>query len=450
MGKHTEMALEEYRSKRDFNKTPEPAPSRIRARKSKLSYLVQKHDATRLHYDFRLELDGVLLSWAVTKGPSINPGDKRLAVRTEDHPLSYGSFEGTIPKGQYGGGTVMLWDTGSWDPVGDPHAGLKKGHLSFILHGNRLKGKWDLVRMHGDGKRENWLLIKHDDEYAARGESEEFLKGTSYSATTGRTMDEIAGGATTKPSKKSKSGSADGLEKLMRRYPGVQLATLADAVPAGEDWLHEIKFDGYRLLGFVVDGECRLRTRNGKDWTERFPSLSHALQELKAKSAVLDMEAVILNAQGKSSFQALQAALGERGNPEEIVASVFDILYLDGNDLAELPLIERKERLEALLKRSRLEALRYSGHVAGQGAACSCQSLQDRIGGHCLKGRRCALCGRASEKLVENQVRASGRSLSFLVSATHAKASGRWARSIWDIARTATSSMRARSALALR
>ena len=206
VGKHTEMALEEYRRKRDFQKTPEPPPSRIKARESQLSYLVQKHDATRLHYDFRLELDGVLLSWAVTKGPSIDPADKRLAVRTEDHPLSYGSFEGTIPKGQYGGGTVMLWDTGSWEPVGDPHAGLKKGHLSFILHGNRLKGRWDLVRMHGDGKRENWLLIKHDDQEAAQGRDGEFLKDTSYSVTTGRSMDEIASGAKPKASKKSKSG----------------------------------------------------------------------------------------------------------------------------------------------------------------------------------------------------------------------------------------------------
>ncbi len=180
------MALEEYRRKRDFKKTPEPPPSRIRARESQLSYLIQKHDATRLHYDFRLELDGVLLSWAVTKGPSIDPADKRLAVRTEDHPLSYGSFEGTIPKGQYGGGTVMLWDTGSWEPVGDPHAGLKKGHLSFILHGNRLKGRWDLVRMHGEGKRENWLLIKHDDEEAVRGDGGGLLNDTEFSVTTGR------------------------------------------------------------------------------------------------------------------------------------------------------------------------------------------------------------------------------------------------------------------------
>jgi bifunctional non-homologous end joining protein LigD len=362
------MALEEYRRKRDFQKTPEPPPGRSKVRQSQLSYLVQKHDATRLHYDFRLELDGVLLSWAVTKGPSIDPADKRLAVRTEDHPLSYGSFEGTIPKGQYGGGTVMLWDTGTWEPLDDPHAGLKKGHLSFALHGNRLKGRWDLVRMHGNGKRENWLLIKHEDQEAEPGKSGELLKDTSYSVTSGRSMDEIAKGASPRVSKRSRSGSADGLEDLMSRYPEVQMATLADTAPDGADWLHEIKFDGYRLLAFVVDGECRLRTRNGKDWTGRFPSLTRALHSLKAKSAVLDMEAVILNAEGKSSFQALQAALGDEGSAEGIVASVFDILHLDGTDLTKLPLSERKEKLETLLKRSRQDVLRYSAHVSGQGA----------------------------------------------------------------------------------
>jgi bifunctional non-homologous end joining protein LigD len=375
------MALEEYRRKRDFKKTPEPPPSSVRATDSKLSYLIQKHDATRLHYDFRLELDGVLLSWAVTKGPSINPADKRLAVRTEDHPLSYGSFEGTIPKGQYGGGTVMLWDTGSWEPVGDPHAGLKKGHLSFILHGNRLKGKWDLVRMRRDERRENWLLIKRDDEKAAHGKDGEFLQDKSYSVASGRSMDEIANGAKPKQSKRSSSESAEESEKLIRRYPAVQLATLSDAVPDGEGWLHEIKFDGYRLLGFVSGGECRLRTRNGQDWTKRFPSLTRALQKVKAESAVLDMEAVILNTQGKSDFQALQSALSDAGDSERIVAYVFDVLNLDGTDLTKLPLIERKAQLEALLKRSKQDVLRYSGHVGGQGSEVLDQACKKGLEG---------------------------------------------------------------------
>ncbi len=359
------MALEEYRRKRDFKKTPEPPPGHIQTHKERLAYLIQKHDATRLHYDLRLELDGVLLSWAVTKGPSLNPTDKRLAVRTEDHPLSYGSFEGIIPQGEYGGGTVMLWDTGWWEPMSDPHAGLKKGHLAFILRGERLKGRWDLVRMRGDEKRENWLLIKVDDRYAEKEANGELLDDFASSVKTGRSMEEIAGSK----QKKSSHNSERVLNTLMQRYPEVLLATLVDTPPEGPDWLHEIKFDGYRLLGFVSGGTARLRTRNGKDWTNSFPSISAALEKLKVKDAVLDMEAVILDAQGKSSFQTLQAALGDRGDSSRIVAYVFDLLYLDGKDLTQHPLTERKEKLENLLKRSKQERwLHYSGHVVGQGA----------------------------------------------------------------------------------
>lgn len=199
------MALEEYRRKRNFQKTPEPSAGRVKKRAEQLSYLIQKHDATRLHYDFRLELDGVLLSWAVTKGPSLNPADKRLAVRTEDHPLSYGAFEGTIPKGEYGGGTVMLWDTGTWEPLDDPQAGLKKGHLSFALNGKKLKGKWDLIRMRTDEKRENWLLIKEDDEEASRSANEAYLEELAFSVASGRSMEEIAGVEEGKPAKLKKT-----------------------------------------------------------------------------------------------------------------------------------------------------------------------------------------------------------------------------------------------------
>src|SRR5687768_15794008 len=221
------MPLDEYTRKRDFRKTPEPAPAPIRAGDESLSYLIQKHDATRLHYDFRLELDGVLLSWAVTKGPSLNPADKRLAVRTEDHPISYGSFEGTIPKGEYGGGTVMLWDEGTWDPTSDPHAGLKKGRLSFVLRGKRLKGGWNLVRMRGDSKRENWLLIKENDKEARQRDTNgDFLERLSVSVKSGRSMDEIASGQRPVTRQKTTVRSADTLRSLLRRYPDVQLATL--------------------------------------------------------------------------------------------------------------------------------------------------------------------------------------------------------------------------------
>ena len=386
------MALEEYRRKRDFEKTPEPPPGRIKTRKEELSYLVQKHDATRLHYDFRLELDGVLLSWAVTKGPSLNPADKRLAVRTEDHPLSYGTFEGTIPQGEYGGGTVMMWDTGTWEPKGDPRAGLKKGHLSFILHGERLKGGWGLIRMRGDGKRENWLLVKeNDDEARKNGANEKFLSDLASSVKTGRSMDQIAGlkapasktkAETATPKTKKAAPSGNELKRLMERYSEVQLATLVDEPPPGGEWVHEIKFDGYRLLGFVSDGTAALRTRNGKDWTESFPSLVTAMEKLKVEDAVLDMEAVIVDEKGKSSFQALQAALGDGGKPENIVAYVFDLLHLDGNDLIRLPLTERKEKLENLLKKSKQDNwLRYSAHITGEGEAMFAKACEAGLEG---------------------------------------------------------------------
>jgi len=352
------MGLEEYRRKRNFARTPEPQPpatarTRPKGDQAGHSYLIQKHAATRLHYDLRLELDGVLLSWAVTKGPSLNPKDKRLAVRTEDHPLSYGSFEGTIPKGEYGGGTVMLWDQGSWEPHGDPHAGLKKGHLAFDLKGKRLHGAWDLVRMHGDGKRENWLLIKHADA-AAKAQSE--IKG-ERSVETGRTMDQIAEAA----------GSTK-LKELIARHSAVQLATLGEQPPEGDEWLHEIKFDGYRLLGYLAAGKVCLFTRNGNDWTQRFPAIVAAMKRLPVENAVLDMEAVVLDAEGRSTFQALQAALGTRGDRKKIVGCVFDLLELAGRDMASLPLIERKQSLQALLGRQSDPALRYSDHVVGRGS----------------------------------------------------------------------------------
>jgi bifunctional non-homologous end joining protein LigD len=360
------MALEEYKRKRDFKKTPEPPPEKAASRKG-FSYLIQKHDATRLHYDLRLELDGVLLSWALTKGPSLNPSDKRLAVRTEDHPLSYGTFEGTIPKGQYGGGTVMLWDRGSWEPKGDPHAGLKKGHLAFTLQGERLKGDWDLIRMRGDEKKENWLLIKEKDHEArSNGEAGKFLEQEAMSISTHRSMVEIAADA---PPEQETEEPGKKISKLLVDYPEVELATLVDAPPEGEQWLHEIKFDGYRLLAFLADGEVRLRTRNGNDWTHKFPSLYASGARLKAKSAVLDLEAVVLNAEGKSSFQAMQQALGEGGNRQSIRGYVFNLLYFDGKDIAHQPLTARKKALEVLLKKSiRDNDLHYSDHVAGHGA----------------------------------------------------------------------------------
>jgi bifunctional non-homologous end joining protein LigD len=417
------MALEEYRRKRNFRKTSEPPPGKVTERNKQLSYLIQKHDATRLHYDFRLELDGVLLSWAVTKGPSLDPADKRLAVRTEDHPLAYGSFEGTIPKGEYGGGTVMLWDRGTWEPKGDPHTGLKKGHLAFELHGERLKGGWDLIRMRGDEKRENWLLIKKGDPDAAPGLDGALLDGLASSVTTGRSMEEIASGAKRVNKRKPHAQAAATLERLMDRYPDVQLATLVDQAPEGDQWVHEIKFDGYRLLGFVAGGAVRLRTRNGNDWTESFPAVATALQRLKIDSAVLDLEAVVLDSEGKSSFQALQSALGEGGHPERIIAYAFDLLHLDGSDLTRLPLTQRKGQLKALVAKSDQSVLRYSEHFTAAGADMYKQA--------CVKGLEGILSKRADAPYVAGRqkswlkVKCSLRQEFIIIGYSGAKSGGR-------------------------
>jgi bifunctional non-homologous end joining protein LigD len=374
------MALEDYKRKRDFKATPEPPPGKPVAKQG-FSYLIQKHDATRLHYDLRLELDGVLLSWAVTKGPSLNPADKRLAVRTEDHPLSYGTFEGTIPKGQYGGGTVMLWDRGTWESKWDPHFGLNKGHLAFVLHGERLKGTWDLIRMRTKEKRENWLLIKHKDEYSGSAEdAERFVADATTSISTGRTMDEIAVDAPAK--KKAPAAAEKTLAKLMEKYPDVQLATLVTAPHEGERWVHEIKLDGYRLLAFLADCDVRLRTRNGNDWTRKFPSIFASVAKLKANTAVLDMEATVTDGGGKTSFQAIQHALGEGGNAQAIEGYAFDLLYLDGKDLTGEPLTTRKAKLAALLKKSKEAGfLHYSDHVVGHGKDMFSQSCQMGVEG---------------------------------------------------------------------
>lgn len=379
------LDIRTYNQKRNFSKTKEPRG--VAAKKKGNSFVVQKHDATRLHYDFRLEMDGVLKSWAVTKGPSLDPADKRLAVRTEDHPISYGSFEGTIPAGEYGGGTVMLWDIGSWTPIEDPHKGLKKGHLHFELHGERLKGKWNLIRMRGgdNEKRENWLLIKDDDDIAVkRGSGSTLLDENMVSVTTGSTMEDIAGGtrewgpsgarnkkSAAKPKsaalkKKPALKSKTSLNKLAAKFRTVQLATLVTEPPAGDDWVHEVKFDGYRILCLVAGGEVRILTRNGHDWTAKFPSIAAALAELKIADAVLDGEAVLTDDKGRTSFGALQSALGAGGNTGAIQAYFFDLLELDGEDISGLPLMQRKAKLEKLLKNTK-EILHYSEHVTSSG-----------------------------------------------------------------------------------
>lgn len=385
--------LNEYKRKRKFELTPEPEGKVKKSRAGHL-YIIQKHAASRLHYDFRLELDGVLKSWAVPKGPSLNPADKRLAVEVEDHPVSYGSFEGIIPERNYGGGTVMLWDRGTWDAIKDPRKGLREGRLEFNLHGEKLKGEWALVRMAprpGEDKN-NWLLIKMKDEYSERG-GKSVVDEYPLSAASGRTMKEIAAaeGKVWKSDKPKGSRSSPTKVKSSDPMPDndlpdpaaltgarksklpaeikPELATLVDSPPSGESWLHEVKFDGYRLISVLDGGKVRILTRNGKDWTAKFGGIAGALGTLPVKNAVFDGEAVVLNNDGISDFQALQNALKEsRKIPLQYF--VFDLLYYDGFDLMRAALIDRKVLLKKILGSSaKSGVLHYSDHIVGNSDA---------------------------------------------------------------------------------
>lgn len=393
------MALDTYRKKRDFKTTPEPQGGKPRGRGN--SFVIQKHDARRLHYDFRLEMDGVLKSWAVTRGPSLVAGEKRLAVHVEDHPLDYGDFEGTIPKGEYGGGTVIVWDRGTWAPIGDAAKGYAKGHLDFELTGEKLAGRWHLVRMHGKPgeKRENWLLIKGDDEFARPDGEADVLEEQPLSVKTGRDVAEVAGEApgwssktgritkTAKPrkpaAKKTEAAEAEpapeaappaidpaviaGAKKAkMPAFVEPVLATLVASAPSGERWLHEIKFDGYRLQARIEAGRVKLLTRSGLDWTKKFgKDVVAALADLALGTAILDGELVVETSSGASDFSALQADLSE-GRSDRFALYVFDLLYLDGYDLRPLPLIERKQLLEQLVAGG-APTIRYSSHFDESG-----------------------------------------------------------------------------------
>lgn len=407
------MGLTEYRRKRNFRVTAEPRGGRVKHHRQ-LSFVIQKHAASHLHYDFRLELDGVLKSWAVPKGPSLDPAAKRLAMQVEDHPLEYGGFEGIIPEGEYGGGTVMLWDQGSWEPVGNPHDGYKKGALKFILHGEKLKGGWMLVRKGGRSggpDERHWFLFKERDQDAKP--SLDITKKMPLSVTTGRDLDEIAsqakrvwgrngevsqnGRARKQHSTVAKSATSNGraatvskrrpslsardktvLKKALRksgakraslpRSPKVQLATLTKEAPEGENWLHEIKFDGYRMLCRIDHSSIRFISRNGRDWTAKFPSLSEAPKGLPVKAAILDGEVVVMQPDGTTSFQALQNAF-QSPSDKPFLYYAFDLLYLDGYDTRPAPIEARKELLRIILPREDHSPIKFSDHVVGNGAA---------------------------------------------------------------------------------
>jgi bifunctional non-homologous end joining protein LigD len=391
------MGLQEYKRKRDFKKTPEPA-GKVAAAKGH-SFVIQKHAATRLHYDFRLEMEGVLRSWAVPKGPSLDPAEKRLAVHVEDHPLDYGDFEGIIPKGQYGGGTVLLWDHGTWyleeDGETDPVKAYRKGKLKFRLEGEKLHGRWNLVRMHGEKageNKENWLLFKENDEAAVPGSGDAVVQEYPESVATGLSLEEIAADPdrvwksnreekvekkeAKKPAKAPKAAPASALSPAS--LPGArkakipakiapQLATLVSEPPKGEEWVHELKFDGYRIVCELREGKVKAVTRNGKDWSDRFGVVTRAVADLPAREVVLDGEVAVLLPNGTTSFQALQNALGGDTNAD-LVYFVFDLLYLDGHDLRGVPLLERKQALARLLEtQPKQGTIRLSDHVQGSG-----------------------------------------------------------------------------------
>jgi bifunctional non-homologous end joining protein LigD len=382
--------LSSYRAKRDFKITAEPSGAAKVRPTERLRYVIQKHDATRLHYDFRLEYDGVFKSWAVTKGPSLDPADRRLAVEVEDHPLDYGDFEGTIPDGQYGGGTVMLWDRGYWapEPGSTVEDGLKKGDLKIVLVGERLQGGWVLVRMKNDrmkSKRTNWLLIKHRDEFAHPGDHDAVLVENETSVASGRSMEQIAHGTGKGPSpfmtakdagraapklvwnSRKKSEPAAPVVTKIPGFVPPQLCHAVDRPPAGADWVHEIKFDGYRMLLRVAGGEATLMTRKGLDWSKRFPEIVTEARSLP--DCMVDGEIVAADANGSPDFGALQAALST-GRTAKLMFFVFDMLFAGQADLRALTLQDRKARLQTMLQAaSKLSRIRYVEHFGSGGDA---------------------------------------------------------------------------------
>ncbi|MPZ76868.1 MAG: DNA ligase D [Deltaproteobacteria bacterium] len=373
------MALELYRKKRNFKNTPEPKGKAVKPKGGDLAFIIQKHAASHLHYDFRLELDGVLLSWAVPKGPSLDPNDKRLAMHVEDHPIEYGEFEGIIPPKQYGAGTVMLWDRGLWMPQEDPVAGYKKGKLKFELKGEKLQGGWTLVKSRGGkyGGDKAWLLFKEDDEYARTGPQARIVDSRPDSVTTHRSLEQIAAdpervwhsnksvaeniqkGAIKKAKAKVDPAKIPGARKArLPDFVDAQLATVVKTAPEGEGWIHEMKYDGYRMLCRVDSGAVQIYSRSRKEWTASFPAVVRAGSGLPIESAWIDGEVMTLDAKGRSSFQALQNALSTGAG--EVIYCVFDLLYLNGYDLRGASLANRKALLKRLIPAA--GTLRYSDH----------------------------------------------------------------------------------------
>src|ERR1700730_7897089 len=371
------MSLKEYEKKRSFDKTPEPKPSKT-AESPGYYFCVQRHDATRLHYDFRLEVDGTLTSWAVPKGPSLEPLSKALAVHVEDHPIDYGSFEGNIPKGEYGGGSVMLWDRGTYDLLGDAPAiaQIERGDLKFRLHGEKLRGEFALVLMRGRGKGNEWLLIKKKDAEVKTGWN---IEDYARSVSTGRSQQEIA------ENLQAVTSQATGIQRVAELKGAVKspiprsvtpmLATIANKPPAGDKWLHEVKWDGVRALSFVENNQLCIYTRSQKRCEQQYPELAVLPRFLKASTAVLDGEIAVVDENGRSSFNLIQPriSIGDPNSIAHLARStpvtlfLFDLLYLDGYDLRGVALEERKRLLYEIVTPT--ERIRLSDHFTIPGDA---------------------------------------------------------------------------------
>jgi len=435
------MGLRQYWGKRNFKETPEPRGA-LQSSSERLQFVIQQHAASRLHYDFRLELAGTLKSWAIPKGPSLNPAHKRLAVHVEDHPLDYGGFEGIIPPKQYDAGTVLLWDRGSWSPVGDPMTSYRRGRLKFNLKGHKLHGLWNLVRMggrHEQGK-DNWLLIKEKDKEARTGEQAEVTRLLTNSVASRRTIEQIASGRhrvwqSNSPARKHAKAIPRPYETATKKLVGArrtpqedsmrpQLATLADEAPVGEEWVHELKYDGYRILCRVKNGSAKLVTRNDHDWTAKLQGIAAAAAALPVKTAWLDGEVVALMPDGIISFQGLQNAF-DTGSETNLAYYVFDLLYLDGYDLRQVSLLDRKRSLAAVMPSGASGVLRYSDHILGQGGVVFSEAchkgmegiISKRSGAVYLPGRNRnwikVKCGHRQEFVIGGFTDPSGSRMAF-------------------------------------
>lgn len=384
------MKLSLYNKKRNFKKTPEPK-GKV-SNKYKQLFIIQKHAASHLHYDFRLELNGVLVSWAVPKGPCLDPTVKRLAMHVEDHPVEYGNFEGIIPKGEYGGGTVMLWDKGKWIPEDeDPVAAYKKGHLRFSLQAEKLHGRWSLIRFKSADDK-SWFLIKGKDEFAKPLKKFDITLEEPNSVKSNMTMDEIAANFnsiwTKKGLTKAKKKPSKKLKNIIKidlppsKFPNSifpELATLVDNAPSGNEWLHEIKFDGYRILAFKNAGAIELMSRNNRDWTPHFNNVYKELKKLN-KNVLFDGEIVLLDSNKQSNFQLLQNAIGAKES-KPFIYYIFDLLYYDQYNLMALPLLERKNILKQVLESFDSDVLLYSDHIIGNGPEIFSKACEMKLEG---------------------------------------------------------------------